>query len=126
MVNTVDFETPDLAQRVEKLAAAEIHALPFGAVHLDGEGKILFFNEAEARLSGYCNRKNPVGNHFFTEVAPCLATPAFLGRIERARAAGSVDIEFGAVGDFDDLDKELRFRIQSASDGGIWIFTLRL
>lgn len=126
MLNQLDFDVPDLARQVEQLAAADIHSLPYGVVRLDDDGKIIFFNEAEARLSGYGRRDDPVGRNFFTEVAPCLATPQFLGRIDRARASGTIDIEFGAVGDFDDLDKELRFRIQSASDGGVWIFTQRL
>lgn len=122
---TVDFDEPAIAQAVERLSEADRHALPYGAIHVDPNGVIVFYSDAERRLSGYSG-SNPLGRGYFTEVAPCLATPAFQGRIEQARAVGRIDIEFGYVGDFDDLDKELRFRIQSASDGGLWIFTQRL
>ena len=120
-----EFDLADLAKAVEGLPPEAIHALPYGAIRLDADYRITFYSEAEARLSGYGMRR-PEGRHFFTEVAPCLAHEGFLGRIEAARASAVLDIEMEYVGDFDDADKELRFRIQSASDGGIWIFTQRL
>lgn len=116
---------PNWLGAVEQLDAAAIHALPYGAIRLDPEGQIVFFSEAEARLSGYGSRP-ALGRHFFTEVAPCLAHAGFRGRLERAQAAGRLDIEFGYIGDFNDANKDVCFRIQSASDGGIWIFTQRL
>jgi photoactive yellow protein len=119
------FDTHDLARAVERLPEAAIHALPFGVVHLDAQGRIVLLNEAEARLSGYGARPTQ-GRYFFIDVAPCLATDAFLGRIEQARAAGRLDIELEVVGDFDDADKEVRYRIQSASQGGMWIFRQNL
>lgn len=119
------FEEPLLAQRIERLDESLVHTLPYGAIRLDREGRVAFFSETEARQSGYGPR--PVaGRRFFTEIAPCFDTPAFLGRIEQAQTAGRLDIELSYVGDFDDADKELRCRIQSAADGGIWIFTQRL
>lgn len=121
----VSFDEPQLARAVEQLSAAAIDALPYGAIRLDRAGQIVFYSAAEARLSGYGSRP-ALGRHFFTEVAPCLAHPGFRGRIEKAQAAGTLDIEFGYVGDFDDASKDVCFRIQSASDGGIWIFTQRL
>jgi photoactive yellow protein len=121
----VSFDEPELARAVEQLSAAAIHALPYGAIRLDRAGQIVFYSAAEARLSGYGSRP-AMGRHFFTDVAPCLAHAGFRGRIEQAQAAGTLDIEFGYVGDFDDADKDVCFRIQSASDGGIWIFTQRL
>ena len=62
---------------------------------------------------------------FFVDVAPCMNTPTFSGRIEKARAAGKYDLEFGWIGDFSDRSRELRVRIQPASDGGCWIFIQR-
>ena len=119
------FDAPHLAQTVERMDEAAIHALPYGDIRLDQDGSVAFFSEAEARLSGYGPRP-ALGRHYFTEVAPCLGNADFLGRIERAQSAGKLDIEFSYVGDFDDADKELRCRVQSTQDGGIWIFTQRL
>jgi photoactive yellow protein len=122
---SVSFDEPQLARVVEKMNPPDIHALPFGAIRLDPDGRIAFYSEAEARLSGYGSRP-AMGRHFFTDVAPCLANEDFRGRIEKARAQGHLDIEFFHVGDFDDDTKDVCFRIQSASDAGLWIFTQRL
>lgn len=54
-----------------------------------------------------------------------MDTPGFRGRIERARASGRLDLEFGYVGDFADRERELTVRVQPSSDGGIWIFLRR-
>jgi hypothetical protein len=44
---------------------------------------------------------------------------------ERAIAAGSLNVEFTHVGDFNDRDRELTVKIQSATGGGMWIFLRR-
>jgi photoactive yellow protein len=116
----VDFNDPDLAQKLEDLSDAERHDLPFGVIKLDGNGLVAFYSATEARQSGY--KKRPaVGLDFFLAIAPCMAAPEFKGRVEEARKAGAVDIEIGWVGDFEDPDREMVIRIQSAKDGGLWI-----
>jgi photoactive yellow protein len=118
-----DFDEPHLAEAVGKLPAEAVNALPYGAVRLDADGRVIFFSDAERRLSGY--KKPPIGLSFFTEIAPCMNNPAFRGRIDRALAAGSLNIAFAHVGDFDDATRELDVRVQSAAGGGCWIFLRR-
>ncbi len=120
---TLEFDVPALAEAVDRLPAAEVDQLPFGAVHLDRDGKVIFFSVAERKLSGFTAEtlKRP----FFTDIAPCMNNAAFKGRIDRALAAGKLDIRFDHIGDFDDAAKALTVRVQSASDGGIWIFMRR-
>ena len=115
-----DFSEPELARAVEALVEGEVDALPFGAIRVDEAGIVRFFSRAERRLSGYGERPAP-GLDFFTKIAPCMDNEHFRGRIERARAAGKLDIAFSFVGDFADLARELSVRVQSASDGGYWI-----
>jgi photoactive yellow protein len=119
---TIDMDA--LAEAVERLPKEAVDALPFGAIRLDESGQVTFYSAAEAKLSGYGSRP-ALGKAFFVDVAPCMDTPAFKGRIERAKAAGKYDLEFGWVGDFSDRSRELRVRIQPASDGGCWIFIQR-
>jgi len=119
-----DFDTPDLAAAVERLAPGLIDALPFGAVRLDTAGAVVVFNRTEAARSGYGSRP-AVGRHFFTEIAPCMDNAAFRGRIERALASGKLDIAFSHIGDFDDRGRMLDVRVQSAAGGGSWIFLRR-
>nr|WP_294509912.1 PAS domain-containing protein [uncultured Rhodopila sp.] len=118
-----DFDEPRLAESVEKLSPAAVNALSYGAVRLDAEGRVTFFSDAERRLSGY--NKPPIGLSFFIDIAPCMNNPNFRGRIDRALAAGTLDIAFSHVGDFDDSAKELDVRVQSATGGGCWIFIRR-
>ncbi len=49
----------------------------------------------------------------------------FRGRIDRALAAGTLDIAFDHVGDFDDDTRLLHVRVQPAQGGGCWIFMAR-
>jgi photoactive yellow protein len=119
---TIDMDA--LAEAVERLPKEAVDALPFGAIRLDDAGQVTFYSATEAKLSGYGSRP-ALGKAFFVDVAPCMDTPAFKGRIERAKAAGKYDLEFGWVGDFSDRSRELRVRIQPASDGGCWIFIQR-
>ena len=118
------FDDPDLARKAEALEESLLDRLPFGAIRLDEQGVVRVYSGAERRLSGSGNRER-LGHDFFTEIAPCMNTEEFRGRIDRARAAGRLDLEFGYVGGFADGERELAVRIQSASDGGVWIFMRR-
>jgi len=119
---TVNFEAPDLAAQIEQLSRYELDHLPFGVILLNGEGVVLFYSATEAQQSGY--GKIPIGQNLF-EISSCLASDDFRGRIMRAMEEGPVDLEFGWTGDFDDPKRDLRFRIQSSSAKGIWIFVER-
>ena len=119
-----DFEDPELARKVEALPGPQVDELPYGAIRLDPQGIVQVYSETERRLSGSAEHRR-LGLDFFAEIAPCMDTPTFRGRIERARASGQLDLEFGYVGDFADRERELTVRVQSATDGGIWIFMRR-
>ena len=118
------FGDPNLAAAIERLSPDEIDALPYGAIHVDQEGVVQFYSKAERRLSGSGERPR-TGLAFFTRIAPCMDNDAFRGRIERAAQAGKLDIAFIHIGDFEDDERELSVRIQSAAGGGFWIFMSR-
>lgn len=113
-----------LLTRVERLSPAELDRLPFGVIRLDGDGKVCFFSKTEAEQSGYGDRR-AIGRHFFTQMAPCLATHERLEQLEQARRDGTLDVTFEQIGDFDDAERELRVRIASAAGGGLWLFLER-
>jgi photoactive yellow protein len=114
-----------LLAQVERLSQEGLDSLPFGVVRLDEAGKVTYFSRAEAEQSGFGDRR-AIGRDFFTQMAPCLGTPELMGRIERARRAGTLDILFEQVGDFGDPERELRVRVLSASGGGLWVFLQRI
>jgi photoactive yellow protein len=119
-----DFATLKLADAVEALSMEEIDRLPFGVIGLNPDGSVRVFNETEAQLSGYKDRPS-FGRLFFVDVAPCMNNGYFKGRIDKALKAGTLDLSFSFVGDFSDCDRELSVRVQSAKDGGCWIFIHR-
>jgi photoactive yellow protein len=124
MASLPDFETKNLAESIEALTAEEIDQLPFGVIGIDPEGAVRVFSKAEAKLSGYGARP-AIGKDFFTDIAPCMNNALFKGRIDKARAAGALNIFFTFVGDFEDANRELSVRVLSAKDGGIWIANKR-
>ena len=113
-----------LPARIERLSAQQLDALPFGVVRLDAEGIVTFYSRTEAEQSGFRDRR-AIGRDFFTQIAPCLSTPERMLRIDEARRAGTLDIAFEQIGDFDDADRELRVRVISASGGGVWVLLQR-
>ncbi|MBS0644613.1 MAG: hypothetical protein JSS43_32505 [Proteobacteria bacterium] len=117
------FDQPRLARAVEALTPEQIDELPFGSIRLDESNQVVLFSQAEAKLSGY--RRSAAGMDFFADIAPCMNTDSYRGRLERALKAGTVNIEFSHIGDFADQTRELRVRIQSATGGGVWIFMSR-
>jgi len=120
----LEIDGEQLGTRVERLSREECDALPFGVIRLDAAGRVAYLSKTEARLSGFGDR-NAIGRAFFTELAPCMGTPDFRRRIEHANALGTLDIRFEQVGDFDDVERELRVRVKSASGGGLWVFIER-
>jgi photoactive yellow protein len=118
------FDTPHLARAIKALPPALRDRLPYGCILIDREGMVELFSEAERRLSGSGTRRR-LGLQFFTEAAPCMNNAAFRGRIERAFVDGQADLEFGWIGDFDNAERSLRVRAQSATGGGCWLFMLR-
>jgi photoactive yellow protein len=113
-----------VAAQLEQLSASALDALSFGVIRIDAAGRVVFFSHTEAKQSGYGDR-DAIGKKLFTELAPCMGTPDFARRVELAQAAGTLDICFEQVGDFDDRERKLRVRMVAAAAGGAWIVLQR-
>jgi photoactive yellow protein len=116
---SIQFDADNLAEQIERLSQYELDSLPFGVILLDREGTVMFYSQTEAQKSGY--GKIPIGENLF-EISPCMAQNDFRSRIASAMDAGPVDLEFGWAGDFADPNRDLRLRVISSSNNGIWIF----
>jgi len=86
-------------ERIQNFSEGELDQLPFGAIRLDREGKILSFNQAEADLSGR-KKENVLGKNFFTEVAPCTNVQDFAGKFRDGVSAGKLHTVFPYVFDY--------------------------
>lgn len=118
--NALDFEAANIAETLKSMTDDEINALPFGVILIGADGKVLKYSKREAEQSGYGANRTPIGLDFFAELAPCMDTTQFRGQIDKAAAAGKVDIELGHTGDFRDRSRSFKVRIISADDGGFW------
>ncbi len=93
--------------------------MPFGVIHLDRDGKLLFYNATERKQTG--NADPPLGDNFY-KYATCMSADIFRGRIQREREEkGHVDFEVAWPGDYGGVKRELRIRVLSAGDSGVWL-----
>lgn len=81
-IEYIKFDADDIENDLAKLSQEELDQLSFGAVLLDPEGYVVFYNASEGRLSGRKPR-DQVGKHFFRDVAPCTQSDAFFGRFQK-------------------------------------------
>ncbi len=64
---------------VSRLSPEELDDLPYGLITLDAEGRVVHYNDTEARLAGLPPER-VIGRNFFEEIAPCTRVRAFEGR----------------------------------------------
>ena len=80
-------------QRIDSLAEDDFDALPFGAIKLDADGRILKYNLYESKLAER-DRQEVIGQNFFTEIAPCTNVQEFAGRYRQGMAEGELNTTF--------------------------------
>jgi photoactive yellow protein len=67
----------------DELDFDKLDALPYGAILVDAEGRILFYNKYEEEMAGHA-REDVLGKNFFTEVAPCAQVRDFYEQFKKA------------------------------------------
>ena len=78
---------------VSRLSPEELDDLPYGLIVLDAEGRVLRYNDTEARLAGLPPER-VIGRNFFAEIAPCTRVREFEGRFrELARDPTRVRVQ---------------------------------
>lgn len=124
---SIDFNAPDIAAQAEEARQSDLDALPYGVIKLDRRGVVKFYSATEARLSGYGVR--PFGQNLF-DIWKSPNRADLRARVMDAIESGAmenapVDLELAWLGDPVDPKRELRIRVQSARDGGVWMFIER-
>ena len=108
------------------MTAEEIDNLPFGAIQLDAQGRILFYNIAEGDITGR-NPRDMVGKNFFQDVAPCTNTPAFHGKFAAGVASGDLNARFEYVFDYNMRPTKVWVHMKKAITGDTyWVLVKRL
>jgi photoactive yellow protein len=112
--------------RLLKMTADEFDRLPFGAIKLDAEGRVLAYNSAEAVLARRV-QQSTLGKRFFEEIAPCTNVESFRGRLDALVARGAEGTE---TFDFKFLfawgTRDVRIRLMVLRDGARWVFVTAL
>lgn len=118
---SIDFNAANIAAQAEEARQSDLDSLPYGVIKLDRQCRVIFFSKTEARLSGH---NVPVGQNLF-DFSPCPNREELRGQIKRAKENAPADLELAWVGDLNDPLREMRIRVQSARDGGVWMFIER-
>lgn len=66
---------------VSRLSPVELDKLPYGLICLDAQGRVVHYNDTEARLARL-PKERVIGRNFFGEVAPCARVREFEGEFK--------------------------------------------
>ncbi|MGL4229761.1 MAG: photoactive yellow protein [Casimicrobium sp.] len=86
----------DAAQVLDMLTDQQLDQVPFGAIKLDKDAKILRYNRVEGEITGRDPRA-VIGRNFFLDLAACGVGPLFWGRYKQGIMKPSYDEIFPYV-----------------------------
>jgi photoactive yellow protein len=113
-------------ERLLRMAPEEFDRLPFGAIKLDLEGRVVAYNSAEAALARRV-QQSTLGKRFFEEIAPCTNVAGFRGRLDALVARGTEGTEsFDFKFLFPWGARDVRIRLMVLRDGARWVFVTAL
>lgn len=109
-------------ERIAGMTEEELDTLPFGAIRLDGRGRVVSYNATESRAAGRA-RERVIGRNFFTEVAPCVDVQEFAGVYREGVARKQLLATFPFRFEFDDRVREVAITLfySAGTDSG-WVF----
>lgn len=119
-VQRIEIDSTSLVDEVGSLSAAELDALPFGAIQLDTSGTILAYNRAEESISGR-RAEEVLGKNFFNDIAPCTRVRRFHGAFQVGLERKSLNEVFDFTFRFPEGPREVRIRM-IYSGSAVWIF----
>lgn len=109
-------------ESIDAMSEEQLDQLPFGAIRLDRDGKILSYNITESKLTGR-DPKRVVGKNFFTQVAPCTNVQAFAGRFRDGVAKRDMHTIFPYRFDFEMAPRDVSVTLFYAKQTDTaWVF----
>lgn len=125
-LNVVKFGGEDIENVLAKLDGKELDDLAFGAIQLDGDGTILSYNAAEAKITGR-RAEDVIGKNFFKEVAPCTRRPEFYGVFQEGVKKQELNTMFEYVFDYKMNPTKVKVHMKKALVGdSYWIIVKRI
>lgn len=122
----VKFGEDNIDNIMGAMSDTDIDSLAFGTVELDPSGKVLRYNATEGAITGR-DPKDVIGKNFFTEVAPCTATPEFQGKFKDGVAANDLNVMFEYTFDYQMNPTKVKVHMKKAvgRDDSYWVFVKR-
>lgn len=126
-LDVVKFNQGDLDNVMAKMSGPQLDKLAFGAVQLDGDGKIIQYNAAEGAIVGR-DPKSVIGKNFFKEVAPCTNSPTFYGRFQTGVKTGALNVSFEYTFNYNMKPTLVKIHMKKSvtNDGTYWVFVKRI
>ncbi len=122
----ISFGKTDIENVLAKMTDQQLNKLAFGAVEVDGTGKILKYNATEGAITG----RDPgavIGKNFFTEVAPCTNRAQFKGVFDAGVKQGKFSNLFEYTFDHQMKPTKVQVHMKNSVLGTTyWIFVKRL
>jgi photoactive yellow protein len=120
-MNSKDATMKEL-ESIGRMDEEELNGLPFGAIRLDQDGRILKYNATEGKLTGR-DPKKVIGKNFFTDVAPCTNVQAFAGRFREGFEKKEMHAIFPYRFDFDMAPRDVSVTLfYSRQTDSAWVF----
>jgi photoactive yellow protein len=110
--------------RPDRSTAEDLDQQPFGVIALDGAGRILRYNLAEARFARL-DRASVLGRKFFGEVAPCTAVPEFEGRFAQFVKGTAPALRFAFIFDFKFGAQQVEIELVRGEENRFWLLVNR-
>ena len=109
-------------ESIGRMNEQELDGLPFGAIRLDKDGKVLAYNATEGKLTGR-DPKVVIGKNFFMDVAPCTNVQAFAGRFREGVAKKDMHVIFPYRFDFEMAPRDVTVTLfYSKQSDTAWVF----
>lgn len=122
----VKFGSNDIENKLASMNDSQLNDVAFGAIQLDGKGKIIQYNAAEGDITGRDPSK-VIGKNFFTEVAPCTDSKEFKGKFDEGVKTGNLNTMFEYTFDYEMKPTKVKVHMKKALSGdSYWVFVKRL
>ncbi len=125
-MDVVSFGSNDIENNLANMSDEQLDKVAFGAIQLDGSGKILQYNAAEGDITGR-DPKSVIGKSFFTDVAPCTNSKEFKGKFDEGVKSGNLNTMFEYTFDYEMKPTKVKVHMKKALSGdSYWVFVKRL
>jgi photoactive yellow protein len=125
-LQVISFGAEDIENVLSNMNQKSLDGLAFGAIQLDGSGKVLAYNATEGAITGR-KPEDVIGKNFFRDVAPCTNRPEFYGVFREGVKAGKLNTMFEYVFDYKMAATKVKVHMKKALVGDTyWIIVKRL